>query len=234
MLAISVFITVLLVVCSSAPGIECKDVVNVDQTQLTDELQVQMFGSENEFGFAWWIPIEFWKTSFGNASGAEANQAIEIIDALRPYYIIAFVQADISPFGSFNFYPRDTLAANFKVQYTDSTGTTSDLHPIEIPSGDINLLIESMKPMLRAGMGDMGANVHFFVFLDRNDRGERVLDPHVKGELDIQLATRAGGVLQAVIETPLDALFIPRKCPNGKDAHVSWSFCPWTGEELAE
>jgi hypothetical protein len=35
-----------------------------------------------------------------------------------------------------------------------------------------------------------------------------------------------------VLETPLNSLFVPRTCPNGKPAHVSWKFCPWGGERL--
>ena len=36
------------------------------------------------------------------------------------------------------------------------------------------------------------------------------------------------------IDMPLNELFIPRLCNNGKPAHVSWHYCPWGGERLPE
>jgi hypothetical protein len=48
----------------------------------------------------------------------------------------------------------------------------------------------------------------------------------LKTRKDVQLTSRVG--------MPLDSLFKPRFCPNGKKAHISWEFCPWSGKKLKE
>jgi hypothetical protein len=44
--------------------------------------------------------------------------------------------------------------------------------------------------------------------------------------------SNADAVHMAELELPLDSLFVPRLCPNGKPAHVSWDYCPWSGKKL--
>ena len=83
-------------------------------------------------------------------------------------------------------------------------------------------------------MGNLGSNMHFFVLNDELESSPRLIDPYLKGHISIQLERRDEVQLDARIEMPLNSLFIPRKCPNGMDAHVSWKFCPWTGKPLEE
>lgn len=81
-------------------------------------------------------------------------------------------------------------------------------------------------------MGNLGSNMHFFVLADRNANDERIIDPYEVNALRIGLKKSDGERLNVVLETPLNSLFVPRTCPNGKPAHVSWKFCPWGGERL--
>ena len=64
------------------------------------------------------------------------------------------------------------------------------------------------------------------------DDGKRILDPYQPGGLQVDLKRKNNQPLQAKIEFPLNSLYVPRRCPNGKPAHVSWKFCPWTGAKL--
>jgi len=94
------------------------------------------------------------------------------------------------------------------------------------------LLLSMFKPMLGAAMGNMGENFHFFTLIDEDETGTRVIDPYRSGILKFNFAKRDGEQLKTQIEFPLNELFVPRKCPNGKDAHISWKYCPWTGKLL--
>jgi hypothetical protein len=33
----------------------------------------------------------------------------------------------------------------------------------------------------------------------------------------------------ARIDPPINALFVPRVCEDGREAQVTWKFCPWMG-----
>jgi hypothetical protein len=81
-------------------------------------------------------------------------------------------------------------------------------------------------------MGRLGENLNFFVYEDQNKDG-RVISPYSPGALKVTLAHKDGAALDPfVFELPLDSLYVPRHCPNGKPAHVSWVVCPWDGTKL--
>ena len=61
-----------------------------------------------------------------------------------------------------------------------------------------------------------------------------MVDPYLQGLISVQIAKRNGDLMTADIEMPLNSLFVPRKCPNGKDAHISWKYCPWSGKLLVD
>ena len=83
-------------------------------------------------------------------------------------------------------------------------------------------------------MGNLGSNMHFYVLNDRAKSVSRLLDPYRKGQIEIQLERRDKVLMDGSIEMPINALFVTRKCPNGKDAHISWKYCPWSGKKLEE
>jgi hypothetical protein len=60
----------------------------------------------------------------------------------------------------------------------------------------------------------------------------RVIDPYGPGRLTVQLEKRDGDFMAARVELPINALFAPRLCSDGREARITWKFCPWTGERL--
>ena len=99
---------------------------------------------------------------------------------------------------------------------------------------DLELILAMLTPLLEAAAGNLGNNMHFYVLNDKSESSQRLLDPYQEGSMDIQLKKMNGDPIIANIEMPLNTLYIPRKCPNGKDAHISWKYCPWTGVQLAD
>ena len=206
--------------------------VDVDTDALTGQTQFSAPCGADHMNLIWVIPIEFWKAAFEQDPSMTAQQRAQIIGALEEFVIFGIVQADISDVGAFDFYSNAEVSGGLKMSYTDTEGNSRAIKLADEVPSDAQQLLGAMKPILTAAMGNMGQNFHFMVVEDNDGTGKRAWDPYAFGDTTVELKTRGGAELKAKLEGPVDALFVPRKCPNGKDAHVSWKFCPWTGEKL--
>ena len=190
-----------------------------------------MAGGNNEIDLVWWIPTEFWEATMRQNPDVPDFQVDQIIGVLRNHSVLAVVQADISPFGAFSFFEKDTVMDGLKVQVRRENGKLETISHTEPSDPDLRILLDQMRPILAAAMGSLGQNFFFFPLPDMNNDGKRIISPYEKGELIVSLQ-RGKMTSQLSIELPLDSLFVPRICPNGKPAHVSWAYCPWNGEKL--
>jgi hypothetical protein len=228
-------ILILMVCAGSLEAIEKKDLLNVDLDEMTIECQPVVYPSgEDNMNLVWWIPTEFWKSLYTRDYNMSQEEINSYINLLEPYTIVAVVQSDISIFGAFKFYSLDEVQAGLKVTFILNKGQTNELELVVEKSPDLEIVLETMKPMLSNAMGNFGENFHFFVFSDRSPSGKRIADPYSTGELIFDLKQSDGIKLTSKIETPLNCLYVPRKCPNGKPAHITWKYCPWTGEKLPD
>lgn len=186
---------------------------------------------DTHLALAWWIPHEYWAAAFSREGGMSDAEREKVIATLRSYSLLAVVQADIRPLGAFRFYDLDAVAASLEITH-ESGGRRVRLEPLQEVAAEMKPLLGAIKPMLAGAMGNLGSNMHFFVLADRDADDRRVADPYLAGVLRIALRKGAGERVAIAIETPVNSLFVPRICPNGKPAHVSWAFCPWGGERL--
>jgi hypothetical protein len=219
-------------VSAIAAAAERKPFDEVNTDALTRETQITE-GSDNALDLVWWLPVEFWQVALQSNPSLAQSQIDQVVDTLRPYSVIAVVQADISPFGAFHFFDEAKVASGLQIDYVREGGTAINL-PIGTTSDpDLNLLLKQLAPILSAAMGEMGQNFYFFPLADQNADGERIVSPYETGQLRIDLTDREGMPRPAFeIEFPLDSLFVPRLCRNGKPAHISWKYCPWDGKKL--
>ena len=225
-------IVALLGLLQSVQAADRKAIVDVDMNVLISDSQV-ISGTNNTFDFIWWIPAEYWEVAFSQDSSVPQDQAQLFLGILRNYSVLAVLQADISAFGAFTFFDRERLMDGLAVEYVRADGKTLPIPIDEVADPDLRLLLDQLKPVLAAAMGSMGENFYFFPVPDTGKDGERLVSPYADGEVRVRLAARnaqAAPVLS--LEFPLNALFVPRMCPNGKPAHISWSYCPWSGEKL--
>lgn len=186
----------------------------------------------NEFSLtqAWWIPLEFWQVSLGRINPQLAQQVESV---LGEYSIVAVVQADVSALGGFVFYPREALQQRLVVKWQPEDGDAIPLRAEPNPNSAVRNLLQQLTPLLSRSMGEMGRNLQFFVFADRTESGQRIVNPYQTGALLIQLsASETQGDAVLSVDLPLNALYEPRFCANGKPAHVSWHYCPWDGKPL--
>ena len=220
--------------CSSLPlkkesSLIQKSLPDVVVDELVSDTQVL---STNAFGLAqaWWVPVEFWKVSLGRINPQLAQQVDSL---LGEYSILAVVQADVSALGGFVFYPRQSLEQRLQVEWQREQEAPIMLDLVKKPNPAVRNLLQQLSPMLSRSMGEMGRNLQFFVFADRNAQGNRIVDPYAAGTLLIRLIpSETQGQTELTLDLPLNALFEPRFCSNGKPARATWRFCPWDGHPL--
>ena len=215
-----------------AHAIERKPILQVDVNALTTETQV-MAGGANSIDVVWWIPVEFWEATLRQSGDVPESQVDQMLGVLQNHTVLGVVQADISPFGAFRFFDKDKVMGGLKVQAIDAAGKLQTISHTEPVDPDMRLLLDQMRPVLAQAMGNLGENFYFFPLPAFDDEGERISSPYESGRLLVTLQ-RGEAHSSLEIEMPIDSLFVPRICPNGKPAHVSWAYCPWSGKKLQQ
>jgi len=223
------FLFVLLLAALGVHAAERKPLKDVDIGALTTETQLS--ASAEGVHLVWWIPREFWQVS-ALSEGGGPDTVSEIDEMMSKYSMLAIAQAEISPFGQFKFYDREKISQGLKIEFTDAKGKQV-LQPLTETPEELQMLLKVMGPMLEGAMGNMGKNMSFFVLSDETKKG-RIVSPYEAAKLAVTLADKTGPLKPVEFEFPLNALFVPRMCPNGKPAHVTWVVCPWDGSKLPQ
>lgn len=168
----------------------------------------------NQMNVAWYLPLEV----FGAPS--------------QPVIVIAVVKAEILSADSFKFASEEEAQKGLKVTYTNSNGKSVALPPVE-KSGDVELFITEMKPLFSKLAGKFGEGMWFFTYKNVDASGKNIVSPYKPGKLKVSFGEKTGTrQSESTIELPLNSLFVPKLCPNGKPAHISWKYCPWDGTPL--
>lgn len=218
--------------CMNANAVDRKPISEIDIHAMTQATQKVIHEEKDKhLAIVWWTPVEFWQHSFTKVQDESVRKSL--VDAFSGASLIAITQADIEPMGVFDFYSKDEIEKHLVITFTDAQGHQHKVLLKNQISPELHGMLGFLKPMLAGAMGNLGNNMDFFV-IDDNADGKRLLDPYQKGLLSIDLQDRKGTTLHSEIEMPLNPLFVPRKCPNGKDADVSWKFCPWDGTPLKD
>ena len=221
---------------SPAFSAEKKAMKKVDVNALTGETQKMIGAGSSEVNLVWVIPAEFWEASLVQNEGLTEAQRSEVLDVLKEYLIVGVVRADISPLGSFRFHGEEAVFDNLGVSHVDAAGERRDVKLARRVDDDAQRIIDAMKPMIRAALGKMGDNFHFFICDNKARADGSKISPYAKGGVLITLdkiGKNQGGTDK--IAFPLDSLHEPRECAKcQRKAHVSWTFCPWCGTKHAE
>lgn len=197
----------------------------IDLNELINDSQIHA-GDQGEIKLNWWIPTEFWRATFQNEPGIPDYQVDEFIDILKPYSIFAVIDGEIGAFGGVTYAPLSEIEKNIVMIGTDG----KEHKPLKYAelSQDVQNFLSMFKPVLINMIGQMGENMHFFVFEDLTKTGKRVADPTTEGQLQVNVLDE-----EYVWKTPLPALLPPKYCPIDKEEMKgSWKYCPYHGEEL--
>lgn len=228
----NLILIILLLSSSSLMSQVKKQFSDVSLNEIINETQAQPNnGDDNHISLVWWVPYEYWATVFHRDATISKKIRDDMLESLNGYSLIAIVQADISAFGAFDFYSKDEVMKNLKVELTKSN-KVKQLNPSMNISSDLELILSQVTPILKNAMGNMGANFHFFVFDNSKMGKSKLFDVYSNSIIQVDLMSRKNQLLEVQFHTPLDSMHIPRKCPNGQNAHISWSYCPWSGKKL--
>lgn len=216
-----------------ALALEPKKLEDVNVDNLVRETQNS--DSQDAITLVWWIPQEFWAISVSKDPSMSVAEREEFLKILEPYFMLGVVQGKVSSFGSTTFYDLETVKNQLTFYFEDSNGQRKILEPAQTISSDVELLQNIIRPMIEQMMGNFGQNFHFLTFEDKNSQGDRHISPYEEGTITVQLSSDSSQEdINLTIDLPLDALFVSRICPNGKEAHVSWKYCPWDGTKLED
>ncbi len=197
---------------------------NIDYETFMEDSQLSP-GDQDAMRFVWWIPIEFWEMTLDNDPSISASEKKEFLDLLRPYTIIAAVDGKMGTFGGVTYKSEEELRLGMKLTGNDGK-TYSPLLSSQLNS-DVRTLISLFQPILKNIMGNLGENLHFFVFKDETDRG-RAFDPHKNGAVSLEMA---GEFYEW--KTPFSSLMPKKKCPvDGEIMNGNWNYCPIHGSAL--
>lgn len=221
-------------------GLTCTTTVYSAQKKAMKDIPVSTFSTETQksigtdadsFNLTWIIPVEFWEVSLAQNKNVTPMQRRAVLDALKKYLIIGIVCADISPVGAFKFYDEEDVFDSLSVAYITGNGKRISLKTSMQADGKTQMVIDSIKPIIRAALGKLGNNFHFFVCENKAGRNGTTISPYKPGAIEItfdKIGKNTGGT--GKIEFPLNCLFVPRKCSEcSKESHISWKYCPWCG-----
>ncbi len=224
----------MLLLVASAFAAEKVPLEQLSTDELVAETQFEALEKiENGINICWWFPYEFWKAIMINDKQMTQAQKDSMLAIVEDVAFLAVVQVDVFPTGYFDYYPKETIKKGMTVQFVDPDGSVYALSIQKDMNPELQSMMDMIAMILTNAMGNLGSNMHFFLIENEYD-GKRIVDCYEEGEIRVRLTNSDGDRITTRLELPLDCLYVPRKCPNGKDAHVSWKFCPWTGEKLPD
>ncbi|MGK7886803.1 MAG: hypothetical protein AB4057_19525 [Crocosphaera sp.] len=197
----------------------------INLSDLIDEL-VQQSPSANTLTQVWWIPNQFWQASFSQNSTMSQEEINQFLEVMRPYTLIAVVDARLGPLGGPNFTSEMIVRSRVIIQ--DSEGKT--YRPIEesILNPDIKNLLAFIKPVLINIMGPMGENTHFLIFNSRTQDGQPIADATKEGFFIVNALGE-----EFKYKLPLGSVLPPKYDPEtGEKFPGNYNYNPFTGSRL--
>lgn len=197
----------------------------IDLQALSEETQ-KMSQKPNEMTFVKWIPEEAWSVILTQVSGVMSAHREEYLKIIRPYTMVAIVNAKIGAFGGMTYKSEDHIRANARIMDSQNK-CYAPLTEDEIDADAKNML-QIIKPMIANELGPMGQNMHFLLFPGKTNRGARIAAAKAKGRFSVKL-----GQEEFKWRLPLDALLPTKMCTGcEQECKGSWNFCPWCGKKL--
>jgi hypothetical protein len=220
-----IFAAVLAASCAWGAGaVERRELGAVPVTGLVAE--TQQTDQEGEgLALVWWVPTEFWQAALQRDTKPE--ELAEIREAFADYLLIGVVEGTEKALGVVEFSPRESVLPRLHVSVDGVT-----FEPVAKARKEAQLLLDMMKPVLSSMMGELGALFHLVLLSSEKRKAPSGYDTT---KLRITLdATKGADPRAFEFVGPLDTLHVPRRCPGGRDAHISWKYCPWDGTKLPD
>jgi hypothetical protein len=199
----------------------------VDLMKLTQETQ-RASQETNRMQLVWWIPTVYWSVSFSKDATVSRADAQKVIEAVQDYMIVVIVDGDMGDYGNISY--RSPSSIQEKLSMKDKNGKVyKSLSESEIKS-DTREMLSAIKPVFANMLGNMGQNLHFYVFPGKDPQNKWIADPLENGEFTVVLDDK-----NYRWKLPLTSLFPMVVCDKCKEnCSGAWSYCPWCGTKLAK
>ncbi len=199
--------------------------IEMDINSIVAETQ-KMTRSGDKMKMVWWIPEEFWVANFSHEKTITASQRNQVLDALRPYIIIAAIDGKIGPFGGVTYTPKAEIDSTIRLIDKDRNNyrylESDKLDP------DVSNFLEMMKPIVKNMLGPMGENMHFFAFSAKGLTNENIAVAKEEGTFSIKLNGE-----EFKYRLPLGSVLAKKTCPlYNEQLNGAWKYCPWHGTKL--
>ena len=197
----------------------------VDFSALTHEVQ-RTRSEKGAMTMLFWYPPEYWEISMARNGRTTKEQQKALVNAIRPYTVIAVIDGRIGTFGEVTYAPEAETRAN--IQLVDAKGNVYEpLGEDDIQDATKNLLA-IFKPVISNMLGPMGKNMHIMVFPAKDKNSKRLADPKSKGAFVVKLNKE-----EFRWKLPLGSLLPEKQCPKCHEkCSGAWDFCPWCGSKL--
>jgi hypothetical protein len=210
-----------------SPAIAQQSTVDMQEV-IRDTQKFKNSASGKVFQVVWWVPTDYWQAAVGPNPDFSPALKDELVDAVRPYTIVAVVEGRVGALGAVTFTREEEIRSNTTL--VDRNGTRHK--PLTDPQVDVQLraVLAAMQPMFAEAMGTLGKSMFFLVFPGEDKHGKPIAEAKKKGSFAIQLKDS-----EFLWRLPLGA-FMPKKICDGCSEVCSgaWSFCPWCGTSLAD
>lgn len=177
--------------------------------------------------FVCWLPEEYWITGFTGGRLGDGNIPW-FADKIKLYVIVSVAEGKAKQGGSIDYSTEESIRKNLYIK--DKHGDYyRPLIEERIDSG-VKAILKTFKPRIAKSMGPAGQNMHFFVFLNKNQKGETIADVKESGVFWIRLGTK-----EFKWKLPLSSVLPPIICSNLKckeECSGVWNYCPWCGTKL--
>ena len=191
----------------------------IKESQITDT-------RDGKMDIVWWIPTEFWEIALRRNQDVSEEQITSLIELLKPYTMFAIVKGEMGEFGDYSFIPYEDFEG--KVKAVGANGKSLKPLSFEDLPVSVQTILSMIKPILKSALGNMGENMHFFVFEDKVKKGKRNFDPHLEETIVLNVLDS-----EYSWEAPFLSLMPPKTCPvDGEQLSGGWNYCPIHGNEL--
>jgi len=206
-------------------GLRISSAEDVDLQSLIQETQ-RMQQEPNRLRLIWWMPTEFWKESFKKNPNMTEEQKRQFYAAVDDYFVLAIVDAAITPLGTVNPQSREEIMSRLSLTI-DGRKVMRPLPDAEV-SAETRTLFAAARPIIANNLGQIGQGMQFVWFKGLDAEGNRLADPNKKGAITVALGSES-----YKFRLPLGSLLPAKYDPqSGEKFPGNYEFSPFTGKKL--
>jgi hypothetical protein len=176
---------------------------------------------------AWLLADPFWEYLINvNPETANTETGEEFYRIVSEYTIIVVVMAQSR--GNITFTSEEEMRKGMSLKGQDG----KNYEPLKSSdvSAELNMILGIFRPIFGQFLGEMGANMQFFVFEKENKKGGVIFDP--AAEQDVTLEVQGTSLTW---DLPMSSLISEKRCPEDDELmNGTWNYCPIHGDKLEE